>query len=143
LADEVHGLRDSGVQRVVSLLMPEEEAELELQDEHRACAKAGLEFLSLPIPDRGVPPRDAATVGVLVSVRDEVRAGKSVAIHCRMGIGRSSLVAGGVLVLLGINPDVALLRLATARGLPIPDTREQRQWVLDLPTFAVPFGSFA
>ncbi|MCY1080228.1 phosphatase domain-containing putative toxin [Archangium lansingense] len=133
LADEVQGLRDSGVDGLVSLLTPEEEAELGLQGEHQACENAGLRFLSLPIADRGVPPRDAATLGFLRQVRDEVRAGSSIAVHCRMGIGRSSLVAASVLALLGVNPDEALQRLATARGLPVPDTEEQRQWVLHLP----------
>jgi protein-tyrosine phosphatase len=54
-----------------------------------------------------------------------------VAIHCRAGIGRSSLVAAAVLVLKGWIAADALAAIATARRLPVPDTELQRQWVLD------------
>jgi protein-tyrosine phosphatase len=56
--------------------------------------------------------------------------GKAVAIHCRQGVGRSALVAACVLASLGERPDGALERVARARGCPVPDTAEQREWVL-------------
>ena len=130
---EVQGFREAGVQTVVSLLEPEEASSLGLDGERQACESGGLGFLSFPIQDRSVPPRDGALRDVLHALREEVQAGRSVVIHCRAGIGRSSLMAAGVLTLLGISPDEALQRLTVARGGPIPDTPEQRQWVLDFP----------
>jgi protein-tyrosine phosphatase len=50
-----------------------------------------------------------------------------------MGIGRASLVAAAVLRLLGLPGDEAFSRVQAARGLPVPDTDEQRQWLMALP----------
>jgi protein-tyrosine phosphatase len=55
--------------------------------------------------------------------------GKAVAVHCRAGIGRSSLIAACVLVLLGLAPGTALDRIGKARGGNVPDTEGQRDWV--------------
>lgn len=131
LTDELRGLRETGVHTLVSLLTPDEEAELDLTQEARVSADVGLSFHAFPIPDRRVPPRDDATRSFLLRLRDALGEGQSIAVHCRMGIGRSSLVAASVLTLLGVRPDEALHRLARARGVPVPDTGEQRQWVLD------------
>jgi protein-tyrosine phosphatase len=129
LEDEVAGLRDAGVQVVVSLLTDEEVLELGLEQEEALCRGAGLSFLRLPIPDREVPPLDPATAHFVGDLRDALVAGASVVIHCRMGIGRSSLIAAAALVLLGVDADEAFARLSAARGLAVPDTEAQRAWV--------------
>jgi protein-tyrosine phosphatase len=55
--------------------------------------------------------------------------GKGVAIHCRQGIGRSALLAACLLILAGIDSATALKRVSVARGCPVPETPEQREWV--------------
>jgi protein-tyrosine phosphatase len=55
--------------------------------------------------------------------------GNAVAVHCRAGIGRSSLIAACVLVLLGFAPGMAFDLIGKARGVKVPDTEEQRDWV--------------
>jgi hypothetical protein len=55
--------------------------------------------------------------------------GKAVAVHCRAGIGRSSLIAACVLVLLGFAPGMAFDRIGKPRGVKVPDTGGQRDWV--------------
>ena len=55
LEDEIAGWRLEGVDVVVSLLEPDEAAELGLQREAALCTAQGMRFLALPIPDRGVP----------------------------------------------------------------------------------------
>lgn len=55
--------------------------------------------------------------------------GQAVAIHCRMGIGRSSLIAVSLLTRVGHAADDAWRRVEAARGRPVPDTPEQRAWV--------------
>lgn len=37
-------------------------------------------------------------------------------------------MAGAVLVVAGVDPEEALARIATARGLRVPDTPEQARW---------------
>jgi protein-tyrosine phosphatase len=130
LTDEVQSLRASGVEVLVSLLTREEAAELDLAEEAAYCAASGIAFISFPVADRGVP---ASAVGALDLVRKLgalVTGGKVVAIHCRQGVGRSALVAACVLATLGEQPDAALQRVARARGCPVPDTAEQREWLL-------------
>jgi protein-tyrosine phosphatase len=61
-----------------------------------------------------------------------------VAIHCRAGIGRSTTLAACVLILLGVEGDVALDMIAAARGLEVPETEAQRQWVLGFSQAARP-----
>ena len=53
-------------------------------------------------------------------------------IHCRAGIGRSSLLAAAVLRVEGRTADEAWQRITEARGLPVPDTDEQRDFLVQL-----------
>jgi protein-tyrosine phosphatase len=129
LDGEIQALTKAGVNVVVSLLTANEVAELELQDEERLCGDCGLRFISFPIPDRGVPfsmPEAGCTIDLILA---ELQAGKAVAVHCRMGIGRSALIAACLLKSQGIGVDEAFAMISRARGFSVPDTEEQRQWV--------------
>lgn len=128
LEDEVDHWKRSDVAIVVSLLEPEEVADLGLEDEAEICARNGIDFLSFPIPDRSTPD----TAEAIRFAAEAAAAGKPVAIHCRAGIGRSSIMAATMLVNDGISPDAALSAIAKARGLPVPDTDAQRNWVMAL-----------
>ena len=55
--------------------------------------------------------------------------GGGVAIHCRMGIGRSSLVAACLLVKSGFLADDAFGSISRDRGMRVPDTLSQIEWV--------------
>lgn len=129
LNDEVAAWRSSGVDCVVSTLTTREEAELDLSDEKTACRKHGLEFVSLPIPDRGVPSSPSAFCDALTEVIAHLDAGRTILVHCRQGIGRASLIAASALAATGESPDLAFVRIQRARGCPVPDTEEQRNWV--------------
>jgi protein-tyrosine phosphatase len=129
LEDEIKSLRLAGVDVLVSLLTQEEATELDLMEEPKWCAAHGIEYLSFPIMDRGVPASGEETLGVVRALKALLSGGKSVAIHCRQGVGRSGLIAACVLSWQGENPDAAFERIAQARGCPVPDTPEQREWV--------------
>ena len=58
-----------------------------------------------------------------------LEAGQSVAVHCRQGIGRSSLIAALLLVSAGVDPEAALAQISQARGCAVPDTLGQRDWI--------------
>src|SRR4051812_29591248 len=124
LEDEVRSLRASGVDVLVSLLTREEVEELDLADEAGCCAACGIEFLSFPITDRGVPASASGALGLVRRLAALLAGGKAVAIHCRQGVGRSALLAACVLASLGERPDSAFERIAGARGRPVPDTAE-------------------
>ena len=55
--------------------------------------------------------------------------GNNVAVDCRQGVGRSGLIAAGVLVATGTGWEKAIDTVSTSRGLSIPETREQLQWL--------------
>lgn len=131
LGDETAAWREAGVDMVVSLLEPEEAAQLLLEDEAAAAASSGVAFRAFPIPDRGVPTSNESVATLAGEIVDALEEGKSVAVHCRQGIGRSGLIVGGVLVAAGKEPVTALKTVADARGVEVPETEEQRQWLRD------------
>ncbi len=128
LEDEIRSLRSQGIDVLVSLLTPDEVAELELEQEAACCASTGIEFLSLPIEDRSVPPDPHAATVLIERLATDLRGGKAVGIHCRVGIGRSALVAACVLARLGMDINDAFRISGQARGCTVPDTQEQATW---------------
>jgi protein-tyrosine phosphatase len=129
LEDEIAAWRAAGFAVVLSLLERAEVEELELQREAPLCEAHGLELISFPIADRGRPESTTSTLAVVDRLATHLRAGQSVGIHCRAGIGRSALMAASVLVRLGAKPAVAFQAIAATRRVPVPDTDEQRCWV--------------
>jgi Dual specificity phosphatase, catalytic domain len=121
--------KEEGVEIVVSLLELAEVPGL-VEAEGDLCNELGVEFLWFPIRDGSVPVSASAFNGLIARLGEEVVKGKSVAIHCRAGIGRSVLVAASVLNYLHIDAEAALDMLAEARKLEVPQTEEQRQWIL-------------
>lgn len=131
LDNETRGWREAGVDVVVSLLEPREEAELALSREAGSSAASGLEYRSFPIQDLGVPG-DFESVGELTSeIVNALRAGKNVAVHCRQSIGRSGLIAAAVLISDGQDDEAAVQNVGRARGLDVPETHAQREWISD------------
>ena len=131
LGDEVTAWREAGVHTVVSLLEPEEEAQLVLQGEAAAAAASGIDFRPFPIPDRGIPASRESVAELVGEIVDVLDAGRNVAVHCRQGIGRSGLIVGGILVAAGRDPGTALNAIKESRGLAVPETEQQRQWLTD------------
>jgi len=132
LEDEIKALREEGVDILVSLLTPTEVYELDLKEAVPYCDANGIELISFPIKDRQVPAL-SQTNKLSQSLLTEITNGKKVAIHCRMGIGRSALMVASILVCSGISPVTAYQMVAKSRGLAVPDTEEQKRW---LETFA-------
>jgi protein-tyrosine phosphatase len=129
LDDETRAWRDAGIGVVVSLLEPDEEAELDLTGESASSAASGLDFRSFPIPDRGVPSSHEAVAQLVDHIVDALHAGQSVAVHCRQSIGRSAMIAAAALIAGGQNADTAISAIRRSRGLEVPETRAQRQWI--------------
>ena len=131
LADDLAALKQAGVKIVVSLLESHEVEEFDLGDEQIMAEAIGLEFIRLPIADRGVPEVQAA-VRLTSELIDSVAQGSNVVIHCRQGLGRAPLIAAAVLVSSNIDADEAFRMISTARGTEVPETEEQKMWVRSL-----------
>ena len=130
LEDELLRMKGNGVDVLVSLLELEEVEELGLSEEGTLAMRNGLAYLSFPIQDRHVPPRLERFRSFVKELASRVRTGERVAVHCRGSIGRASITVACTLIHLGWEPRVALHAIETARGCPIPDTPEQRDWIL-------------
>ena len=129
LEDEIAAWREAGLDVVVSLLTAGEEHELEIADEARLARDRGLTFISFPINDYSVPASNDALCELVEEIERRLRSGQSIGVHCRQGIGRSSLIAACLLAAAGENVDESFQRISEARGRPVPDTDDQRKWV--------------
>ena len=129
LEDEMAGWRRAGIGAIVSLLKLEEEREFSLENEEREAQTQGLEFISLPITDRGVPDAETELTSTVERLDGILSAGRNVVVHCRQGIGRTGLLAACLLISRGLLPEDAIRTLSAARGAPVPETPEQRRWI--------------
>jgi predicted protein tyrosine phosphatase len=131
LPDETRAWREAGIDVVVSLLEPGEEADLDLAGESAASTANGLAFRAFPIPDRSVPSSLEAVAELADEIVAALHSGKTVAIHCRQGIGRSAMMVAAALIAGGLNAETAVNAIRQSRGLDVPETQAQRQWISD------------
>jgi protein-tyrosine phosphatase len=129
LGDEVASWRRSGIHVAVSLLEDGESAQLQLAQEAEVARVNGIDFISFPIPDRGVPDSAPLVLPLLKKVVGALERGKNVAVHCRQGVGRSGMIAAGVLVSSGAGAEEAIDAVTKARGVPVPETPAQLEWL--------------
>jgi protein-tyrosine phosphatase len=129
LRDDLGELRRDGIDILVSLLTRTEAAELGLEREQAVCEAAGIEFRSFPIPDHSVPTSHRELHELAEALATERRHGKNIGAHCCAGIGRSSLLIAAVLCVEGISPERAFRLISNGRGLQVPDTPEQAEWL--------------
>ncbi|APV48863.1 hypothetical protein BWI17_03715 [Betaproteobacteria bacterium GR16-43] len=133
LSDEVASWRAAGVGLVVSLLEPSEVRELRLSEEEPLCRDNGIDFVSFPVADRGVPSSVRAAEKLVMRIESDLRSGAAIAIHCRAGIGRSALLAACILKYQGLPEREIFSSISRARGVACPDTEAQIRWVKDFP----------
>jgi protein-tyrosine phosphatase len=129
LEDEVRAWRSAGVDVIVSLLTSDEIDALDLGEEEPLCQAQGLQFLSFPIIDRSVPTSKPAVLALVTKIVNLLAEHKSIAIHCRQGIGRAGLIVACVLVYSGFDLEAAVQRISSARCCDVPETSEQRRWI--------------
>lgn len=129
LDDEIRHLRRDGVDVLVSLLTSEEDEELGLTREAMACEEAEVAFYNFRIPDRQFPASSKAFRDFIQQLRTFRLQGKNIGAHCRAGIGRSSLLLASILCMEGYSAETAFDLISGARGLRVPDTPEQVEWV--------------
>jgi protein-tyrosine phosphatase len=129
LDDEIASWRPEGIDTVFSLLMPEEEVDLDLAAEEATSLSSGLRFFRLPIPDRQVPADEGHLSQALEKLAAELTERLNVVLHCRQGIGRTGLVAACLFIKNGVSPDAAVRQLSAVRGVDVPETPEQRRWI--------------
>ncbi len=129
LYDDLAAWKDSGADIVVSLLSDREVKVLGLDGEQEHCRELGIEFRRFPITDHGIPDSVDAFLELICQLHDASAKDRGIVAHCLAGIGRSTLVAASLLVRAGVELDDALRRISAARGIEVPDTTAQRDWL--------------
>ncbi|MDE1461031.1 protein-tyrosine phosphatase family protein [Spartinivicinus poritis] len=124
LSDDINYLFGLGITKVVSLLEVHEAFELGLEKEEQELQKHGIEYLNFPIQDRGLP-KLAPFTELVESLYKDICDGHNLAIHCRVGIGRTGTLASCILIKDKYDAQTAIDMVSAARGVGIPDTQEQ------------------
>lgn len=131
--DELDGdlreMKRQGVETVVSMLEGDEAVMLGVDRERIVAERAGMQFVSFPIPDTTTPKNVAAFRDFVSGLASRLSAGEKIGVHCRGSIGRATLATACTLMHLGWTADQALTAIKKARGLEVPDTREQLRWI--------------
>jgi len=98
-----------------------------------------VRYVRKPIPDHGVPLAREHMAEVQAVIDAALAGGRRAYVHCRAGIGRTSLAVACHLIEHGLSPDAALIRLnelwldnERSKSWPdVPETDEQRDYILD------------
>ena len=131
MVQEISNMQEERVEFVLSLLQADEASQIGLTNEKLILEAAGIEFAQVPIADFGVPENGSEIDSVVLDMAKYLETGGSLVVHCRGGIGRSSMVVSAILTHLGVKSNDALRHIEKARGLRVPETTAQREWVTD------------
>jgi protein-tyrosine phosphatase len=131
LSKEIQTLSNQKVDCVVCLIEQSEMEELDLLEESAFCEKVGITFIHFPIKDFHLPEQKAY-FSLLDSINERLQKNQKIVIHCRAGIGRTGTITAGLLLKNKIHTENIFEYLSKIRTCEVPDTKEQRDWVLGL-----------
>lgn len=91
-------LKAAGAEAVITLMPSEELARNQAADLDQRCAERGLEWFHLPVADEQVPLEDFERNWTQAHGRigELLEQGRSIAIHCKGGSGRTGLIDCGI-----------------------------------------------
>lgn len=120
-------VRDSGYEVVVSLIEEHEFHQLDVQALFQGAVEGfGMLWVWAPIPDVHPPKRSATEA--LNQVLDLTKAGQSIFVHCKGGLGRAGTVAAWLLTHFGRSSEEAVDEVRSVRPGAL-ETRQQVEWV--------------
>ena len=112
----VHGWRELGVERVVSLIQ-DWELPSRAPGLFEALGARKIAVARLPIRDFGVPTDTTVFARLLADIRQRLATGDGVLIHCNAGLGRTAVVLAALLRIHGFDGDpVVEIRRIYRRG---------------------------
>ncbi|MBZ4021165.1 hypothetical protein CKO11_01640 [Rhodobacter sp. TJ_12] len=106
-----------GARVVVTLVEPAELAALKVPGLGAAVHARGMIWQHLPIADYSVPDDlfEVRWASAGRGLRDILRAGQDILVHCKGGLGRAGMIAARLLAELGMEPKAAIRAVRTAR----------------------------
>lgn len=130
LKDDLARLKSAGIQTLISTIEDWEARALGLAREQELAESVGIRFLSYPMRDRSTPSDRQNFTRFVKNLAVRLDAGEKIGVHCRGCIGRSTVVTACTLITMGWSAADALRAIEIAREFPVPDTDEQRAWIL-------------
>ena len=131
LRNDVESIIQFGAAGVVTLVGKQELLSLGVESLPMHLEREGLWWKHLPITDMGVPNAEFEQQwdSHSADIRNTLKNGNNVLIHCWAGLGRTGTIAARLLIECGLEPAAAILRLRDARPGSI-QTRKQEKYVL-------------
>lgn len=131
LKKEIKFLKSQKVNCVLCLIENKEKIELGIEKEAYFCTQEKIDFIDFPIKDFGLPSKEAY-LKLINKINKRLLNDEKIVIHCRMGIGRTSIVTAGILIKNGKAKDKIFEFLSKKRTIKVPDTKKQKDWVLKI-----------
>ena len=130
---DMDAIRDWGAAAVVTLLEEHELVLLGVERLGEEVIKRGMQWFHLPIADVSTPDEEFESQWKSAggALRDLLRDGCDVLVHCRGGLGRAGTIGARLLIELGMDPVTAINRVRSVRPGAI-ETLEQESYVLKL-----------
>ena len=131
LSVDLDVIRDWGAAAVVTLITSKEIECLKVDSLGKGVGGREMEWYHLPIPDGHPPGEDfeARWVQAGAAIRNHLRTGSDVLVHCKGGLGRAGTIAARLMVEFGTPPEEAIRRVREARSDKAIETREQEAHV--------------
>lgn len=143
VAEDIADIAAQGYHRVASLLADDEAQLLGLETEKQQVEQASMAFDQFTIVDMQLPHSLQAFARFSRELYQRVNSGEHVVVHCRAGIGRSGITAAAVLLHHGMPAEDAFAQISRNRGLAVPDTQEQYDWIVSNQTEIVTLAGSA
>ncbi len=131
LEKEIKFLKSQNVNCVLCLIENKEKKELRIEKEAYFCKQEKIDFIDFPIKDFGLPNKEDY-LKIINKITKRLLKNEKIVVHCRMGIGRTSIVTAGILVKNGLNKNTIFDFLSKKRNLKVPDTQKQKDWALKI-----------
>jgi ADP-ribosylglycohydrolase/protein-tyrosine phosphatase len=135
LREDLAVIKAWGATAVLNLLTDTEMRELGVPQLEDPVTQRGMDYFHLPIEDGGVPDGEAenrwSEIGACL--RDYLKQGHNVLIHCKGGLGRTGTMAARLLVELGSSSKEAVKEVRNARPGAIENSLQEQYIHRQLP----------
>ncbi len=117
LDSDLQAIKEWGAVALVSLIEWYEFRFLRVEDLPEKAGIFGLRWMHLPMPEMGVPDHTFEEMWqeAGAQLRQLLKEGKKIVLHCNEGFGRTGVIAARLLVELGVEPDDAINSTRKAR----------------------------